>query len=131
MGPSGKIYVMPGEGNAHILVIDTTNSVSTLGTSLNKSYANGILAPNGKIYSIPETANDILEVDVMNQTISALFSGDSNISATNIKYKGGVLGNNGKIYAIPYKADRVLEIDPKAIGNFNSNIPLSSVFNKF
>ncbi|MEC7181456.1 MAG: hypothetical protein VXW15_01990, partial [Bdellovibrionota bacterium] len=134
MGPGGKIYVMP-ENNTHILVINTTNdSVSTLGSSLSGTYSGGVFAPNGKIYSIPRTAENILEIDVTNQTVTTLLSGDSDLTLSNsmtIKWEGGILATNGKIYTIPYKADRVLEIDPKANGSFNSNIPLSSVFNKY
>ncbi len=134
MGPSGKIYVMP-ENSTHILVIDTTNdSVSTLGSNLSGTYSGGVFAPNGKIYSIPRTAENILEIDVTNQTVTTLLSGDSDLTLSNsmtIKWEGGILATNGKIYTIPYKADRVLEIDPKANGDFNSNIPLSPVFNKY
>ena len=70
-------------------------------------YLGGVLAPNGKIYAIPFSATQILEIDPSNNT-TTLFGSISGGG----KYGGGVLAPNGKIYAIPQNATQILEIDP-------------------
>ena len=75
-------------------------------SSINKWYG-GVLAPNGKIYGIPYSSTQILEIDPINQTTSLFgsFSGSN-------KWIGGVLAPNGKIYGIPFSSTQILEIDP-------------------
>ena len=73
---------------------------------INKWYS-GVLAPNGKIYTIPFDSTQVLEIDPVTQ-ITALFG---SLAGTG-KWFGGVLAPNGKIYTIPRNSTQVLEIDP-------------------
>jgi len=82
----------------------------------------GVLAPNGKIYAIPRSSTQILEIDPNTKT-TTLFGGFSSDSG---KWEGGVLAPNGKIYAIPYNSTQILEIDPNTqtttlFGNFSGS----------
>ena len=67
----------------------------------------GVLAPNGKIYGIPNAATQILEFDPATGTTNLIGS----LSGTS-KWYGGVLAPNGKIYGIPLNATQILEFDP-------------------
>ena len=82
--------------------IDTFDSLS----GANK-WAGGVLAPNGKIYGIPFSSTQVLEIDPATNT-TTLFGSLSGGG----KWIGGVLAPNGKIYGIPLDATSVLEIDP-------------------
>ena len=80
----------------------------------------GVLAPNGKIYGIPEDSTTVLEIDPVAKTATTFGS----LSGSD-KWIGGVLAPNGKIYGIPYNSTTVLEIDfqdgktaPWAISNY-------------
>jgi len=83
-------------------------SINLFGSlSGSNKWAGGVLAPNGNIYAIPISSNQVLEIDPVNQTTSLFGS----FSGTN-KWFGGVLAPNGKIYGIPFNSTQVLEIDP-------------------
>jgi len=71
-------------------------------------WSGGVLAPNGKIYTIPWSSTQVLEIDPETHelTLFGSLSGD-------YKWVGGVLAPNGKIYGIPYFSAKVLEIDPE------------------
>lgn len=69
-----------------------------------------VLAPNGKIYCIPNSTNTFLIINpaagtATTSNLGASFSGDS-------QYWGGVLGRDGKIYCIPSQATTILIVDP-------------------
>ena len=93
----------------------TFGSVASVGTG---KWWGGVLAPNGKIYGIPYTKNNILEIDPVTKTTSVF----GNLAGSS-KYSGGVLAPNGKIYSVPYYASDILEIDPisKSISSFTYN----------
>ena len=84
---------------------NTTNTFGSL--SGTDKYVSGVLAPNGKIYGIPRSSTEVLEIDPVAQTTSLFGS----LSGAN-KWYGGVLAPNGKIYGIPANSTEVLEIDP-------------------
>lgn len=69
----------------------------------------GVLALNGKIYTIPYDNLQVREIDPENNS-SKIFGGS--ISATSNKYVGGALASNGLIYAMPKTAAKILEINP-------------------
>ena len=73
------------------------------------SYYSGVLAPNGKIYSIPSDSTDILIIDPVTGTATRSAMG-ADLTGAN-KWWGGVLAPNGKIYGIPYTSTDILIID--------------------
>ena len=94
-------------------------TVTTIGGSISGSYLylGAILAPNGKIYAIPQYATNVLVVDPATDTVSTIGyvpGGD--------KYVGGILAPNGNIYGFQHDATGVLKINPvtgvvSAVGN--------------
>eukprot|EP00411_Alexandrium_monilatum_P084895 CAMPEP_0175729486 /NCGR_PEP_ID=MMETSP0097-20121207/49827_1 /TAXON_ID=311494 /ORGANISM="Alexandrium monilatum, Strain CCMP3105" /LENGTH=212 /DNA_ID=CAMNT_0017037347 /DNA_START=1 /DNA_END=636 /DNA_ORIENTATION=+ len=72
--------------------------------------ADGLLAPDGKIYFAPFNADRALVIDPSQSTVETLgpaLPGGGKYRAA------GVLAHNGKIYFAPSGADRVLVIDPR------------------
>jgi len=121
LAPNGKIYCVPLYATS-IGIIDpiaNTFSISTFpagtitGTGAGSAaYEGGVLAPNGKIYLIPNNATSVGVIDPVANTFSTtLVSGSS--SGT-YAYIGGVLAPNGKIYCLPHGATTVGLIDPVA-----------------
>jgi hypothetical protein len=83
-----------------------TKTTSLFGSlSGSSKWQGGVLASNGKIYGIPASSTQVLEIDPMTKTTS-LFGSLSGSS----KCQGGVLASNGKIYGIPLNSTQVLEI---------------------
>lgn len=68
-----------------------------------------VLAPNGKIYTIPYSATNVIEIDPENQTSKSI---GVNLGTNSTKYVGGVLASNGLIYAMPETALKILQINP-------------------
>ena len=66
-----------------------------------------MLAPNGKIYCVPFSSAQILEIDPTTNTTNLFGS-----LGGGGKWRGGVLAPNGKIYCVPFGSTQVLEIDP-------------------
>ena len=77
-----------------------------MGSDLYK-WVGGVLGSNGKIYGIPSSATQVLEIDPVGLTTSTFGS----LGGGTDKWYGGVLAPNGKIYGIPYDATQVIEID--------------------
>jgi hypothetical protein len=93
-------------GTSGFTVTIVTNGSGILsGTNL---YAGGVLAPNGKVYSIPYNATSILVTD---PDTGATFTFGSP-GAGSSKYITGRLARDGKIYCAPATAANVLVIDP-------------------
>ena len=124
LAPNGKIYGIPSD-STDILVITpgaTTTTASRTAVSLDSGsslvgsnkWSGGVLAPNGKIYGIPEGSTSILVINpVTNKasTTAITVTEGSSLAGT---WRGGVLAPNGKIYGIPAGANKILEIDPDA-----------------
>ena len=110
------------------MVIDPeANTTTTFSAPAGSNkYSGGVLAPNGKIYTIPSNSTFILEIDPLNNTTYTFGS----FLTTNGKYSGGVLAPNGKIYALLGNANNILVILDEIIPNLNINLPLSRVYNK-
>jgi hypothetical protein len=87
-------------------------SFDTMGADLTGAYKwrGGVIGPDGKIYCVPSSANDILIIDPVAGTAVRSDMGRS-LSGTD-KYNGGVLAPNGKIYCVPKEDREVLVIDP-------------------
>ena len=71
-------------------------------------WAGGVLAPNGMIYGIPATNDNVLVIDPNTNTATIFASGHTGPD----KWAGGVLAPNGLIYGFPNTNDNVLVIDP-------------------
>ena len=130
LAPNGKIYCFgsaPGGSNTFAVVIDpNSNSVSSFGiASDNNGFAQGVLAPNGKIYLIGYNDTLVRVIDPSNNTISSI--GTLVGTTANNKYLGGVLASNGKIYTVPYNSTVVQVIDPNSgtISSFGT-LPINS-----
>jgi len=83
------------------------SAINTRNSSTGK-YIGGVLVPNGNIYCIPFSANNIGIIDPYRNTFDS-----TTITLTSTQnYLGGVLAPNGKIYCIPSNATNVGIIDP-------------------
>ncbi len=120
LAPDGKIYC-PGIRTTRILVVDpsvgtaSTSVFSPVGTANDPfadptNWGGAVLAPNGKIYGVPDGATNVLEIDPITKTTTTFGS----LSSSNYKWWGGILAPNGKIYCTPYGATTILKIDPVA-----------------
>jgi hypothetical protein len=126
LGRDGKIYCAPQEAD-EVLIIDPIAGTATLtdfdidlsstpqGDGRTTKWQGAIAAPDGKIYCIPFSANDILIIDPLTQTVTRSTLGATiplNTSGGVFRWFGGVLAPNGKIYCMPRNSGMVLVIDP-------------------
>lgn len=86
-------------------------------------YGSGVLAPNGKIYCMPSTASDIMEIDPKTDELTFWPANNKDVE---FKYMAAALAPNGKIYAMPYNAEQILEFNPQSknvryIGSFSGS----------
>ena len=86
-------------------------------------YAGGVLAPNGHIYMVPQSADSIGDFNPAKGAFSALDI--SGVISHGHKYSLGVLAPNGHIYMVPCNADGIGDFNP-ATGAF-SVIDISGV----
>ena len=132
IAPNGKIYAVPNSGNssANLLEINPINGSTTLIpfnnplTDLNDSssgekWFGAVLAPNGKIYAVPNTgyiSANLLEFDPTTGSTTLIpFQ-----NATQERWTGAVLAPNGKIYAVPASGNssaNLLEINPTTVSS--------------
>jgi hypothetical protein len=118
LGPDRKLYAIPSTSQV-IIIIDTdpesvdyqTATTTTYGLTLTDTnkWWGGNLAPNGKIYAVPNDSPTILIIDTLNQTATRSNLG-ATISGTN-RYRGSVINQNGIIYGCPLNAQNVLRIN--------------------
>lgn len=105
-------YAFPSNTSGLVLKINaTTNQVSSIsgvvGTN-NNTYSGQIMASNGRIYSIPSSANVIFELNPENDTLTSFGS----LGNTGTKCSGAVVANNGKIYMAPRNFGSFIVVDP-------------------
>ena len=74
------------------------------------NYNNGILAPNGNIYYIPNKNNG--KIVYYNKNLNKLSDISINLFGSEL-YSNGVLGANGKIYFVPFLANNIGVLDLK------------------
>lgn len=105
---NNKLYAIPN-GSSDVVCVDLTdNSVTLFGSFSSKYWAKGIVAPNGKIYCVPETASSqVLCIDPTDNSYTTF--GDTSGLASSGWSDGILVGN--KIYCIPSRASAVLCID--------------------
>mgnify|MGYP004225096571 CR=1 FL=1 len=87
-------------------VTHTMDTFGAFGAEQCKWYG-GVLAPNGKIYTIPYASQYVMEISPENKTATIFATVGTGFG----KWSGGVLAHNGKIYGIPALASNILEID--------------------
>jgi len=116
LGPNGLIYFVPFN-SFHVGILDpSSSSFSTLDISSMISvgrinhdgaykYIGGVLGPNGLIYFVPSSADNIGILDP--STTSFTTHDISSTISRDWKYHGGVLGPNGLIYFVPYRAPNI------------------------
>lgn len=121
---NGKIYCAPYDSDSVLIIDPETDTVDTTSiTGLNTAnytnlrtnngkWADGTLAPSGKIFCIPHHENCVLILDPETSSIdtTSLTSTDTSY----YKWSGGVLADNGKIYGVPYSSEYFLVLDPEA-----------------
>eukprot|EP01147_Barroeca_monosierra_P003336 gene3336-8265_t len=112
---NNKIYRIPSYTTKVVIFdIETnmtdSNTISGQFLEGDAKWIGGVVANNGKIYTIPFNSPSILVIDSNDDTTEFLqlpYGADENG-----KWSSGTRASNGKIYAIPYQASAVLVIDP-------------------
>ena len=131
LAPNGKIYCVPYQSTA-IGIIDpiaSTYSTTTFPTGTitgtgagTAAYAGGVLAPNGKIYFIPNSATVVGVVDPVANTYTTFGTAPGSSA-----YVGGVLAPNGKIYCVSQNATSIGIIDPTANTFSTTTFPTGTI----
>lgn len=111
-GLDGHIYFIPHTFHRGVLELDPDNGETYLHTpsvpiGYGSPFAGGVLAPNGKIYFVPQNDSSILEFDTVNKTSVAI-----PVKSGSIKWTGGILAPNGNLYFFPFDDTEVLELNP-------------------
>lgn len=87
-----------------------------------------MLAPNGKIYAVPDNFGRVLEIDPEDLTSTGIRAIGDDLGTS--RYLTATLAPNGKIYAFPWReSEKLLEIDPHANANFDLNTLLNAHLN--
>jgi len=136
--PNGKIYRL----GFNILIQDTNNDtfsfISVNYGSLKGGYSGCVLGPNGKIYGVPGSADNVIVINPNDDSYSFITSPDicGNVDR---KWYGGALAPNGNIYCFPRRnASSILLINtnndtatasiPTLQGNFIVPSPNEGVY---
>lgn len=75
------------------------------------TWSGGVLAPNGKVYMVPNSHSSVLIYDPRTGAVD--LSSISGLGDAPAKWLGGVVAGNGLIYGIPFASNEVLVIDPR------------------
>jgi len=90
--------------------VETLDDVELPETGRYSSWVSGALAPDNRIYYIPESARRIMRLNSDNDTLSSV--GDDLGRRGGGKYSGTVVGNDDCVYGIPYEATRIVKYNP-------------------
>ena len=120
LGLNGVIYCIPSyssyPGALQLLTIDTkTDTCSIIPVPLNPithGWNGGALDFSGNIYCAPFNGDNILFVNTVTNTASAISLGGFQFTSAGEHWFGSVLAPNGKIYGVPYNENSILVIDP-------------------
>ncbi|EGD77120.1 hypothetical protein PTSG_07454 [Salpingoeca rosetta] len=130
VAPNGKIYAVPSNASAIMVLDPETRQVDTaaipVNSSVNRAWAGAALAPNGKIYCVPSKSRSVLVVDTNTNMADAtsipidLASGYSDKAL----FEDAVLADNGMIYGMPRSSDFVLVVDPATNSVDTTTLPV-------
>lgn len=80
-------------------------SISHIGVPLASGWVGGVLAPNGNIYGIPTTANQVLKIDPITDTVTTFGDvGATSGASTSNSYVDGILVGTD-IYCVPHDGE--------------------------
>jgi len=102
-------------------------STYSLVYTVSGAYKGGVLAPNGDIHFVPNSADRGQKIN----TLTGVVSTYSLVYTINNAYAGGVLAPDGSIYFIPYVASVGQKISTCPAIPFGLDTCLSSYLNKF
>jgi len=132
LAPNGKIYCTPGNSSLLKVIDPSNNTVTVINSTFPKGpdntnvyyigYQGGVLAPNGKIYFIPNWINS--NTSTRNTIMRVVDPTNDTVSSINGVYGGhisGCVAPNGKIYCAPTNYSVISIIDP-------STSTVSSIF---
>merc|ERR1719491_175456 len=118
LGDDGCIYGVPANARQVLrynpadktstFIGCTTTSICCDDGKRGEKWRGGVRAPDGNIYGVPYNSNQILCINVTNQSISLV--GDRHLG--NRKWDGGTVAEDGCIYFSPYSAKEVLRFNP-------------------
>jgi glutamate mutase epsilon subunit len=115
-----SLEIRPNERLAYVV----TGSAGVL--TGNSKWVGGVIAPNGRIYAMPNDRATILEIDVLTDIVEF-----GSVGTAANKWMGGVLATNSRIYGIPHASAAVLELSPSAtVVNFSRETLHSAYINK-
>ena len=87
----------------------------------------GVLAPNGKIYTVPNSQPNVMIIDTQIPATDT-----TTLSGLTSAWSSSVLALNGKIYALPGTASSIMILDPKAaVGSLCASVTLSGYLNHY
>eukprot|EP00055_Hartaetosiga_balthica_P004521 m.11919 g.11919 ORF g.11919 m.11919 type:complete len:416 (+) comp3921_c0_seq1:70-1317(+) len=114
---SDVIFCVPANANA-ILMIDTkTSSVDyttlTVSLSQNHKWGWGVVAPNGKVYGVPDQYEYVLVLDPITLAMDYTSFHVDRYSTSAGMFTGAVVGPHGKVYGIPYYHDHIMVFNPE------------------
>ena len=135
LAPNGKIYCIPWRSTVVGIIDPVTNTIDMTTITSSKypsiltgdgKWSGGVLAPNGKIYFIPQNSTVVGIIDPSNNTMTSI----SGLPSDTNKWSGGVLAPNGKIYCIPLNSSVIGIINPVNDTIDTTTITLASLTNK-
>lgn len=134
---SGYIVTLSGSGTTPNLLKYDPNNDTTTTLTLNSGPSlptgawgfGGILAPNGKIYYAPHNATIGVILDVENLRLTTY--GNNSVFPGSQAFADGIFHPNGKIYFYPYLATSCVAVSILANANWNNNVCINSLVNKY
>jgi hypothetical protein len=89
-------------------------TMSSFSRTGNIKWSGGVMAPDGRIFGIPQDEDSVLVIDPADDSMTTFAHG---VQRGGQDWNGGVLGQDGMIYAVPYCRNpgglgQVMRIDP-------------------
>jgi hypothetical protein len=97
----------PGGWRANTFAVIISSHISG-----SNKYLGGVLASNGHIYMMPNSADNIGDFDPSTNKFAVIDISTHISSTVTCKYRGGALASNGHIYMVPSDADKIGDFDP-------------------
>jgi len=139
LGVDGCIYGVPANAR-QVLKYNPMDQTSTFigctttsiccdddGKRVGEKWRGGVRALDGNIYGVPYNSDQILCINVKDQSISLV--GDCQLG--NRKWDGGTVAEDGCIYFSPYSAYEVLKFDPMDQSTTRMETKLSGAYAKW